>query len=213
MPDAANDRLRDRIRRRFAGTTPGDPLEDAWLAGLPPEYQADRRHLFTARPVAASVLIPLVDRPEGLTVLFTVRAAGLKHHAGQISFPGGRLEATDADAVATALRETEEEIHLDRRFIEVIGYLPDHLVISGYRVTPVLGLVQPGFDLKLDPREVVGTFEAPLTYLLDPANHGFRPRTAGADTFPVYDIAFGEHRIWGATAGILMTLYRLLETG
>jgi 8-oxo-dGTP pyrophosphatase MutT (NUDIX family) len=110
------------------------------------------------------------------------------------------------------LRETEEEIGLERSRVEIIGYLPDHLVISGYRVTPVVGLVQPGFELKLDAREVVGTFEVPLAHLLDSANHQFRERTVGAETFQVYDIPYGEYRIWGATAGILMTLHRMLET-
>jgi 8-oxo-dGTP pyrophosphatase MutT (NUDIX family) len=211
VKDAEPQALRRRIRDLLAGSAPGDPAQDACLAGLPPQYQTSRRHIFTVKPAAASVLVPLVDRPEGLTVLLTVRSAGLKHHAGQISLPGGRLEATDTGAVAAALRETEEEIGLQRRFVEVIGYLPDHLVISGYRVTPVVGFVTPGFELTLDAREVVGAFEVPLTHVLNPANHGLRERSAGTETFQVYDIPYGEHRIWGATAGILMTLHHMLE--
>lgn len=181
------------------------------MAGLPPQFQTGYRHLFAAAPSPAAVLVPLVDRPAGVTVLLTERAADLKHHGGQISLPGGRMEPDDPDAAAAALRETEEEIGLERHFVEILGYLPDHLVISGYRVTPVVGLVQPGFRLQLDPREVVDTFELPLAYLMDPAHHGTRSRTVGEQTYQVYDIPFGARRIWGATAGILMTLYGLLE--
>ncbi len=202
-----------RIRRLLAGSAPSDPDKEAPLAGLPPELHATYRRHFPAQVVPAAVLIALVRRPEGLTVLLTERAAGLKHHGGQISLPGGRLEPDDTDIATAALRETEEEVGLERRFIEVIGYLPDHLVISGYRVTPVVALVEPGFDLRLDPREVVGAFEMPLAHLLAPAHHGLRKRTLGEAVFNVYDIPYGGHRVWGATAGILMSLYCLLEEG
>jgi 8-oxo-dGTP pyrophosphatase MutT (NUDIX family) len=208
---SCKDSLRARIRERFAGTTPGNDSSEAWLAGLPPELSASFHHLIPAQPVRAAVLVPIVDRADGLTVLLTQRAADLKHHAGQISFPGGRLEPDDADARAAALRETEEEIGLSRRFVEVVGYLPDHLIISGYRVTPVIGFVAPGFALQLDRTEVTEAFEVPLQFLLDPAHHKARRRQLGEGEIEVYDIPYGERNIWGATAGMLLTLYRLLR--
>jgi 8-oxo-dGTP pyrophosphatase MutT (NUDIX family) len=203
--------LRERLRRRFAGTEAGTAEKEPRLAGLPPELATRFRHLFPLAPAAAAVLVPIIERPAGLTVLFTERAAGLKHHPGQISFPGGRMEADDGSPLQAALRETQEEIGLDRRHIDVLGYLPDHLIISGYRVTPVVGLVQPDFELRLDPTEVVATFEVPLTYLLDPANHGARQRSVAGHEFEVYDIPWESRHIWGATAGMLMSLYRHLR--
>ena len=158
----------------------------------------------------AAVLFPLVEREQGLTVLFTQRAGHLKHHAGQISFPGGRVEPGDTDAVATALRESEEEIGLERRHVAVAGFLPDHLVVSGYRVTPVVGFVRPGFALRPDPREVAETFEVPLPFFLDPRNHVPRTRRFEGHEVTLVDMPFGPRNIWGATANMLMTLYRVL---
>jgi 8-oxo-dGTP pyrophosphatase MutT (NUDIX family) len=159
--------------------------------------------------VPAAVLIPVIDRVVP-TLLFTERAAELKHHPGQISFPGGRVEASDAGPLAAALRETEEEIGLAREYVEVLGYLPDHLIVTGFRVTPVVGLVQPGFALTLDPVEVAGTFEAPLTYLLDPAHHRARVRRLQNVEVEVFDLPYGERNIWGATAGMVISLYEAL---
>jgi 8-oxo-dGTP pyrophosphatase MutT (NUDIX family) len=158
-----------------------------------------------------------VDHDDGLTVLLTQRATHLKNHAGQISFPGGRLEASDEGPLAAALRETEEEIGLSRQHVTFAGYLDPHLVLSGFWVTPVVGFVQPGFALALDRREVDSTlevdstFEVPLLHILDPANHKARERTLGTTKVRVYDIPYGEHHIWGATAGMLIALYRLLN--
>jgi 8-oxo-dGTP pyrophosphatase MutT (NUDIX family) len=202
--------LRNRLRERLG--SPRSALGgEAWLAGLPPELSASFSHLMPVAPIPAAVLVPIVDHREQLTVLLTQRAADLKNHAGQISFPGGRIEEIDAGPVEAALRETEEEIGLDRRFVDVFGYLPDHLIISGYRVTPVVAFVRPGFELKLDCSEVTDTFEVPLNFLLDPANHKARRRKLGEGEIEVYDIPFGERNIWGATAGMLMTLYRLVS--
>jgi 8-oxo-dGTP pyrophosphatase MutT (NUDIX family) len=208
---ASDDSLRQRIRARLAGTGPGTQSRDPWLAGLPPELTVHFHHLIPAKPMPAAVLVPIVDRADGLTVLLTQRAADLKHHAGQISFPGGRLEPSDADALEAALRETQEEIGLERAFVEVVGYLPDHLIISGYRVTPVVGFVRPGFELRLDTTEVTEAFEVPLRFVLDPTHHKARRRQLGEGEIEVYDIPYGERNIWGATAGMLMTLYRLLN--
>lgn len=205
-----NALLRTRLRERL-GRAPAVEGEDAFLAGLPPELSASFSHLLPAAPIPAAVLIPIVDHSEQLTVLLTQRAADLKNHAGQISFPGGRIEPDDAGPLQAALRETEEEIGLERRFVEVVGYLPDHLIISGYRVTPVVGLVRPGFSLALDTTEVTETFEVPLGFVLDPANHKARRRKLGEGEIEVYDIPYDGRNIWGATAGMIITLYRLLR--
>lgn len=202
--------LRARLRARLAGSRPSTP-EEATLAGLPLEVTARYRHLMPVDATAAAVLIPLIDHADGLTVLLTERASDLRHHPGQISFPGGRLEADDDGPVAAALRETEEEIGLARRYVEVLGYLPDHIILTGYRVTPIVALVHPGVALTVDPTEVASVFEVPLAFVLDPRNHRVRRRPIGKEHVDVYDLPFGGHNIWGATAGMLITLSRLLE--
>jgi 8-oxo-dGTP pyrophosphatase MutT (NUDIX family) len=171
---------------------------------------ASARHFFPADPTPAAVLMPLVEREE-LMVLLTQRATQLRHHAGQVSFPGGRIEPGDGSPQAAALREAREEIGLDPRFVSVIGYLPDHLVITGFRVTPVVAFVRPGFTLKPDTREVEDSFEVPLKFIFDPANHRPTRRRSpftGEDA-DFIDITYGERNVWGATSGMLMTLYRL----
>jgi 8-oxo-dGTP pyrophosphatase MutT (NUDIX family) len=202
--------LRARIEEQLKGTRPPTDLQSALPAGVTPETGAVIRHFFPAAPVAAAVLIPIVDREDGLSVLLTQRSSQLRNHAGQISFPGGRIESTDAGPLAAALRETEEEIGLARDRVQVAGYLPPQLILTGFWVTPVVGFVQPGFQLRLDTREVDSTFEVPLVHVLDQSNHHSRERRIGDAAVQVYDIPFGEHRIWGATAGMLMALYRLL---
>jgi len=156
------------------------------------------------------VLIPLVERQQ-LTVLLTQRASQLRHHAGQVSFPGGSMDPGDDTPAAAALREAREEIGLDGSFVSVIGYLPDHLVITGFRVTPVVGFVRPGFTLKPDPAEVEDTFEVPLSFIFDPANHQPHRRRSPftGEEVEFIDIPYGNHNIWGATSGMLMTLYRV----
>lgn len=166
---------------------------------------------FAVPQLAGNFAVPLVDHEDGLTVLLTQRASHLKNHAGQISFPGGRIEDNDEGPLAAALRETEEEIGLSREYITFTGYLEPHLVLSGYWVTPVVGFVQPGFKLTLDRSEVEATFEVPLLHILDAANHQARERMLGTTKVRVYDIPYGERHIWGATAGMLMSLHKLLE--
>ena len=193
--------------------SPSTPTEDMqWLAAAPPEVAARVRATLPTRRTPAAVLIPLVERDAGITVLLTQRATTLKDHAGQISFPGGRIEPEDADAWHAALRETFEEIGLTSDLIEFAGYLPDHIVISGFRVTPVVGFVKPQYQLKIASEEVHDVFEVPLDYILDDANHKLRQRQIGELTVDIDDIPYGERNIWGATAGMLMTLRRRLQT-
>ncbi len=202
------EQLRDELRRRLASCRhDASELRIGHMSGTSrPRLET----LFPRESTRAAVLIPLVDRGDDFGVLLTLRADDLKHHGGQISFPGGRLEPGDRDAIAAALRETEEEIGLRREYVEVIGSLPDHAVITGYRVTPVVGLVRPGFELLLDPTEVAGTFEAPLRHLLDPANHRRQRRRFGAEEIETFDLPWGSFNIWGATAGMLLTLREVL---
>jgi 8-oxo-dGTP pyrophosphatase MutT (NUDIX family) len=201
------------IRERLGESVPYQPARGARISGLPPDISRSYAHLFSVAPTPAAVLVPLVERTTGLAILLTQRSADLRHHAGQISFPGGRVEAKDAGPVEAALRETEEEIGLSRQHIEVVGFLDDHLILSGYRITPVVAFVRPGFELRLDPTEVVETFEVPLSYVLDPAHHVPRRRRLGTREIELHDIDFEGHNIWGATAGMLLTLYEVLAGG
>jgi 8-oxo-dGTP pyrophosphatase MutT (NUDIX family) len=160
---------------------------------------------------AAAVLIPVVDHPGRLTVLFTQRTAHLKSHAGQVSFPGGRVEPGDASAEFTALREAAEEIGLAAERVEILGRLPDYRTRTGFRVTPVIGLVVPPLELTPDAREVAEVFEVPLAFLLDPQNRQRRTREFQGTTVGYYVFEYEERVIWGATAGMLVNLYRMLE--
>jgi 8-oxo-dGTP pyrophosphatase MutT (NUDIX family) len=202
------------IESRLADTRPRHAPGD-WLApGLSLEESRTLQAYLPADPIPAAVLVPLVERAEGLTVLLTQRASQLKHHAGQISFPGGRQEPADSGPREAALREAHEEIGLESRFVTVVGYLSDHILLSGFRVTPVVGFVRPGFELLLDSQEVEDTFEVPLSHVFAPANHrAGRRRLGTADhEVRVWDIQYEGHNIWGATAGMLLNLYRLCTT-
>jgi 8-oxo-dGTP pyrophosphatase MutT (NUDIX family) len=199
-----------RIRGRLAGSQPRHDCDDLLIPGLSAEESREYRMFFPTAPIPAAVLIPLVEHESEPTVLLTQRATQLRNHAGQVSFPGGRIEASDANACAAALREAREEIGLEERFVSVTGYLPDHVTISGFRVTPVVGFVQPGFALQLDTKEVQDAFEVPLSFVFEPANHRARRRSLGAGAeVELREIPYGERNIWGATAGMLLTLYRL----
>jgi len=162
----------------------------------------------------AAVLVPIIAHGAGLTVLFTQRTAHLKAHSGQVSFPGGRAEPGDASLEETALRESEEEIGLPRARVEILARLPEYFTRTGFRVTPIVGLVQPPLNLTPDPHEVEAVFEVPLSFLLDVRNHRrqtreFQGRTVGFYEMP-YKTDEGERYIWGATAGMIVNLVRTL---
>jgi 8-oxo-dGTP pyrophosphatase MutT (NUDIX family) len=190
---------------------PSVPGEDLlWLARGSQEL-LERVRAVSHKRTPAAVLVPLVERTDGWTVLLTQRSATLKDHAGQISFPGGRIESGDADAWQAALRETHEEIGLSSSFVEFAGYLPDHWVGTGFRVTPAVAFINPAFELRIATDEVHDVFEVPLDYILDEANHQSRQMQISDVTVEVYDIPYDGRIIWGATAGMLLTLRRMLQ--
>jgi 8-oxo-dGTP pyrophosphatase MutT (NUDIX family) len=191
-----------------APSTPDQDMQ--WLAGATADVISQMRAALPARRVPAAVLVPLVERAGGLTVLLTQRAETLKDHAGQISFPGGRIEPDDPDAWAAALREAYEEIGLLPELVEFAGYLPDHYVITGFRVTPAVGFVNPEYQLRIATAEVHDVFEVPLDFILDAANHKSRRRRLAGLDIDVHDIPYGNRNIWGATAGMLLTLRGML---
>ena len=202
--DAVHGMTPQRLRTRFSEDRPWrhEMLGDGQFAGLElPAGQVYKQ---------AAVLVPLVVR-DAITLLLTQRPMHLKHHPGQISFPGGRVEETDSDAIAAALRETEEEVGLPRKHIELLGTLPPYHTVSNYAVTPVVALVQPPFDLKLDANEVADAFEVPLDFILDPVNHERRSRPWQGRERQFYAMPYGERFIWGATAAMLRNLYHFLR--
>ena len=163
-----------------------------------------------ARVTHAAVLVPLIDHRHGVNILFTQRTEHLDDHASQISFPGGRVEPSDADREDTALRETEEEIGLHRSAIMILGRLPDYEIPSGFRITPIVGWVQPPLELKTDPFEVASVFEAPLEHFLNPANYQRRQYHFRGRHRHYVAIPYRGRYIWGATAGMLYSLCRML---
>jgi 8-oxo-dGTP pyrophosphatase MutT (NUDIX family) len=208
LPAVSLDELHaDALRRRF---------------GAPPVWSPEiavERQFIERRPTHASVLVPLTQRQEGLAVLLTQRTDHLHDHPGQVSFPGGRAEAEDADATATALREAQEEIGLLPSFVDVIGLLPTYTTGTGFIVTPVVGVLQPGYSVSPDPFEVAEVFEVPLSFLMNPANHRWHSIEAGGArreflSMPWTGVdASGRRRqyfVWGATAAMLRNLYRFL---
>ena len=157
----------------------------------------------------AAVLIPVVDRPEP-TVLLTLRTDSLSSHAGQIAFPGGRIDPEDTSPLAAALREAEEEIGLDRAYVEPLGYLDLYLSGTGYRIAPTVARVRPDFHLTVNPAEVADTFEVPLAFVMGPENHQRHSREWRGMMRSYYAMPFGDRYIWGVTAGILRNLYERL---
>lgn len=207
--------FRENLRPAHADHLTAQGLRDRFAR--PPAWTPELRHevKFADRvPAQAAVLLPLVmhARP---TLLLTQRTAHLSTHSGQIAFPGGKLDATDADATAAALRETFEEIGLPPDRVEVLGSLPIYVTSTSFIVTPVVGLVQPGFTLQPNPHEVDDVFEVPLDFLMDPVHHRRHAWEWEGVVREWYSIPYqdGEHErfIWGATAGMLRNFYRLLS--
>lgn len=161
----------------------------------------------------AAVLLPLVDRAQGITVLLTERSASVPDHPGQISFPGGRVDAGDADATAAALREAHEETGLPASRVDILGYLPHYATVTGYDITPVVGWVRPPFTLVTDPHEVAAAFEVPLAFLLEPDNQKRHFRMMDAVRRDYWAIPYAERYIWGATAAMLMMFDSVLRSG
>lgn len=155
----------------------------------------------------AAVLIPVVDRPDGATLILTKRTEALRAHSGQVAFPGGRIDPTDLSPEFAALRETEEEIGIRSGQIEVIGRMPDYVAGSGFRIAPIIGIIQPGFDLDINQDEVDAVFETPLSFLMRPENQTQGSREWQGRVWKYYDMPYGGQRIWGVTAGIIRAFY------
>jgi 8-oxo-dGTP pyrophosphatase MutT (NUDIX family) len=197
-------------RRGFGGTD--DPYEAAAFRevlrgdhdlnpGMTPPSTA-------LRP--AAVLVPLVDHARGMSVLLTQRTAHLSAHAGQISFPGGRIEEDDTDAIAAALRETQEEVGLPPDRVDVIGRLDTYVTGTGFEITPIVGILAPPFPLAIDPYEVAEAFEVPLAFILDRRNHQRIERESAGQRRCFFVLPYEGRNIWGATAGILVNLAEVL---
>ena len=165
---------------------------------------------FNDGPKAAGVLVPVLERASGLSLLLTRRARALKHHAGQIAFPGGRMESDDATVLETALRETEEEVGIAPQQVRTLGFLPALPTISGYAVTPVVGIVAADARLRLDAVEVERAFEVPLEFFLDPNNERWSEREVMDAKVPLLEFHYGGERVWGATASMIMSLKKTI---
>lgn len=197
--------LRDRLAR--AASHPGLFPGDQALGPGPVDPDMVRRSAWRS----AAVLVPLIERPDGLTMLLTRRTEALKRHAGQVAFPGGRVDPEDADPVAAALREAEEEVGLARTLVEVVGVLPPYGTATGFMVTPVVSLVAADFTPRPDPNEVADVFEVPLDVVLNPANHQEREGQWRGHTRRYFAIEHGPHRIWGATAAMIVNFSQILH--
>lgn len=212
MPDLLKSISAAEIRRRLSGTRiPSNPLA-VDLSDISGRMSAILLRNLAEKLRPAAVLIPIIERRHELAVLLTERSSALKHHAGQVSFPGGGMEDGDTDIVATALREAHEEVGIHPHEVDVAGFLNPTPTITGFVVTPVIGFVRESFRLSVEPREVQAAFEVPLDFLMDSRNQEHSEREFEGNTIPVVTFQYDGHRIWGATAGMLVSLRRLLAT-
>jgi 8-oxo-dGTP pyrophosphatase MutT (NUDIX family) len=202
------EEVRYRLSRARARGHPVPSLGPGSVPGDEGALEADH----AAGPTPAAVLVGLVDRSDGPALLLTQRTEHLRDHAGQICFPGGRIEAADAGAGAAALREAEEEIGLAPERVGLLGELPSYQTITGFRIHPVVGWVSPPLELRPDPFEVAEVFEVPLHFVLDPQNHRRQSYRRGSLTRGYYVLPYQGRFIWGATAGILVNLAKTLRT-
>lgn len=196
----------DRLAERLAAQGNRDDPRERFLANVIGEPSAELLTLIESPGRQACVLMPIVERPAGPTMLFTERAAHLTHHPGQVAFPGGRVEPDDPSPEAAALREAQEEIGLEPQQVELAGSLGPHITGTGFLVTPVVGLVRPDFSPRADEAEVAAVFEVPLGFLLDPTNRRTRYRERYETRFVTYEYLYEEWRIWGATAAMVRSL-------
>lgn len=200
----------DDIRQRLEGTELASNPADIIMPPGSSCWPEPMREQLSGTLMPAGVLVPIIERASEMTVLLTKRSAELKHHAGQVSFPGGRMEEHDADVEAAALRETFEEVGIASHHVSVIGYLDTMPTITGYAVSPVVGLVSASAELIIDKTEVEYAFEVPLPFLLDPQNDVRTEWAAGERKVPMLEIHWDGERIWGATAFMILSLRKYL---
>jgi 8-oxo-dGTP pyrophosphatase MutT (NUDIX family) len=212
-PRFFGDAFLDRVRARLLPEPPPIGEGDDLPAFGDHELSPDLIELMRAQPSrAAAVLFPLIARPEGMTVLLTTRTAHLSTHAGQVAFPGGKMDEDDDSPLATALREAEEEVGLDRRHVTPLGYLDLYMSGTAFRIVPVVGVVSPAMTLAINPAEVDDVFEVPLEFLMEAANHETHTRQWKGIERQYLAIPYGERYIWGVTAGIIRNFHdRLLS--
>jgi len=205
------DSMRDLIKRRLAATRIERDARARMLANVEGAVSPAMLELLDRPSREAAVLLPLIERPEGWTVLFTERAGHLEHHPGQVSFPGGRIDGEHEDAVGAALREAWEEVRLPPRDVAVAGELPPHITGTGFTIMPVVGFVPGDFRPQPDPEEVAAVFEVPLDFIMSPGNVRVARRERLGTRFRMYELDYGGRLIWGATAMVLVTFVGLLS--
>ena len=205
MPDTLKSIGVDEITRRLSGTRMPEDPRSVVVSHVDSRLPLEAVRKMAENLKAAAVLIPLIDRDGALKVLLTERSAALRHHAGQVSFPGGGMKDIDSDIAATGLREAEEEVGIQPSEVSIVGYLSTMLTVTGFAVTPIVGFVESQFDLRIDPAAVKEAFEVPLDYLLDTRNVVHSEREYEGVVYDTKTFYFDGHQIWGATASILLS--------